>query len=252
MYGVHVSSPRRSPDSGGTRASRPRRPAPRERLSRDRVLREAVAAADELGTDALTMRVLAERLGVVPMALYKHVADREDLLDGMVDVVLAEIEPPPSARGWRSRVRGRILASRQVLLRHPWVPRVIETRTSASAVVLAYMDALAGDFLSGGLSPDLAHHALHAVGSRMWGFTQEVFPTPQPPDDPAMLEAMVREFSARYPHILVIAGAGAHEPDSAVGSTCDDQFEFEFALDVILDGIERLHRRGWASPRGAG
>lgn len=234
MYGVHVSSAR---------------PAARTRLNRDRVLSAAVELADRDGIEALSMRRLAEHLGVVPMALYKHVAHKEQLLDGMVDVVVEEIAAPEATGDWRAAVRGRVLAARACLARHPWAPHVIETRTQASPVVLRHMDSLIAAFRAGGLSADLTHHAMHALGSRMWGFTQEVFPTPEPPDDPALREQMFRAVAAEYPHIVEIATAGAHDPGTAVGSTCDDQFEFEFALDLFLAGIERLHAQKWTSRR---
>jgi len=124
---------------------------------------------------------------------------------------------------------------------------VIESRTHAPPVVLDHMNSLIGMFRAGGLSVDLTHHVMHALGSRMWGFTQEVFPTPPPPADPDARAAMFRELAARYPHIIEIATAGSHDKESAVGRGCDDQFEFEFALDVLLDGFERLHQQGWSS-----
>ena len=102
-------------------------------------------------------------------------------------------------------------------------------------------------FRAGGFSVDLTHHVMHALGTRMWGFTQEVFPTPAPPADPAARAAMFAGFAARYPHIIEMATASAHDEESAVGRGCDDQFEFEFALDLLLDGFDRLHRQGWSS-----
>ena len=112
---------------------------------------------------------------MVPMALYKHVANKEELLDGMVDVIVGEIDPPLPAADWKAAVRQRILSARQALLRHPWASQVIESRTNAPPVVLDYMDSFIGMFLAGGFSVDLTHHVMHALGSRMWGFTQEVF-----------------------------------------------------------------------------
>jgi hypothetical protein len=109
------------------------------------------------------------------------------------------------------------------------------------------MNSLIGMFLAGGFSADLAHHVMHALGSRMWGFTQEVFPTPSPPADPDAQAAMFRQFAEQYPHIIEIATARPHDSESAVGLGCDDQFEFEFALDLLLDGFERLHQQHWAS-----
>lgn len=191
------------------------------------------------------MRRLATELNVVPMALYKHVANKEELLDGMVDVIIAEIPQPQRDGGWKVAARDRVLGARSALQRHPWARAVIETRTTTSTEVLSYMNSFAGILLDGGFSPDLAHHCLHAIGGRMWGFTQELFQTPDaaPAPTPQQLEFM----ATRFPHILTVAGGAAHDPRSAVGAGCDDQFEFEFALDLLLDGFERLHAAGWTS-----
>ena len=220
---------------------------PRPPLSRERVLGAAVALADEAGIHAVSMRRLAQDLGVVPMALYKHVANKEELLDGMVDVIVGEIDPPADGADWKDAIRRRILSARQSLLRHPWASQVVETRPHATPVVLDYMDSLIGMFRAGGFSVDLTHHVMHALGTRMWGFTQEVFPTPAPPADPEQRAAMFGRFAERYPHIIEMATASAHDQASAVGGGCDDQFEFEFALDLLLDGFDRLHRQGWSS-----
>ena len=220
---------------------------PRPPLSRERVLQAAVALADEAGIDAVSMRRLAQDLGVVPMALYKHVANKDELLDGMVDVIVGEIDPPADGTDWKDAIRRRVLSARQSLLRHPWASQVVETRPHATPVVLDYMDSLIGMFRAGGFSVDLTHHVMHALGTRMWGFTQEVFPTPTPPADPEQRAAMFAGFAARYPHIIEMATASAHDQASAVGGGCDDQFEFEFALDLLLDGFDRLHRQGWSS-----
>ena len=222
-------------------------------LNRDRVLRAAVALADTSGIDSLSMRNLAQELGVVPMALYKHVANKQQLLDGMVDVVVGEIEPPARDADWKSALRQRILSARQALLRHPWASRVIESRTTPTPDVLAYLDSIIGMFRAGGFSVDLTHHVMHALGSRMWGFTQEVFDVQPAPDaaapgaDPELQAAMLRAMAARYPHIAEIALARNHDEESVVGQGCDDQFEFEFALDLLLDGFERLHLQRWTS-----
>lgn len=221
-----------------------RRRAP---LNRDRVLRAAVGLADAAGIEALSMRNLAQELGVVPMALYKHVANKEQLLDGMVDLIVSEIDLTMDGANWKDAIRQRILSARQALLRHRWASHVIESRTNASPVILDYMNSLIGMFRTGGFSIDLTHHVMHALGSRMWGFTQEVFPTPPPPTDPDVREAMFRQVAALYPYIIEIATAGSHDEESSVGQGCDDQFEFEFALNVLLDRFEQLHRQGWSS-----
>ena len=215
-------------------------------LSKDRVLRAAVALADAAGIESLNMRGLAQELGVVPMALYKHVANKDELLDGMVDVIVGEIQPPVGGSDWKSDVRRRILSTRRALLRHPWASRVIESRATPTPVVLAYLDSLIGMFRTGGFSVDLTHHVMHALGSRMWGFTQELFNTPSSVD-PESQAVMLREMAGRYPYATELAIAVAHDDESVVGSGCDDQFEFEFALDLLLDGFERLQQQGWTS-----
>ncbi|MGI5161554.1 TetR/AcrR family transcriptional regulator [Microbispora sp. CA-102843] len=216
-------------------------------LNRDSVLRAAVALADEAGIESVSMRNLAHRLGVVPMALYKHVANKEELLDGVVDVIVGEIDPPAGGADWKSAVRARVLSARRALLRHPWASRVIESRPHPTPAVLDYINSIIATFRAGGLSANLTHHVMHVLGSRMWGFTQELFPSPPPPADPELQAAMIAEMARRYPHILEVAMAANHDEGSVVGQGCDDQFEFEFALDLLLDGFERLHRQGWTS-----
>jgi AcrR family transcriptional regulator len=211
---------------------------PRAPLSKQRVLGAAVALADQGGADALSMRKLAQELGVVPMALYKHVANKDELLDGMIDVVVGEIDPPASGTDWKTAIRQRVLSARSALLRHPWASRVIESRTSATPTVLEYMDSMIGIFRAGGFSIDLTHHAMHAMGSRLLGFSQELF------DDTANLDpqqaAMLQQLADTYPFITELVTAITHDEASVVGQGCDDQFEFEFALDLMLDGLERL------------
>ena len=211
-------------------------------LNRDRVLRAAVARADKAGIESLSMRRLAEELGVVPMALYKHVANKEELLDGMIDVVVGEIDPPVAGAGWKSAVRQRILSARRALLRHPWASQVMESKQNPTPQVLAYMDAMIGLFRAGGFSVNLTHHVMHTIGSRVLGFSQELF-NDSSTVDPEVAAAMMRELGAKFPNVLAIATAASHEEASVVGPGCDDQYEFEFALDLLLDGFERLLQR---------
>jgi AcrR family transcriptional regulator len=208
-------------------------------LSRERVLRAAVALADAHGVEALSMRRIARELGVVPMALYKHVANKDELLDGMIDVVVGEIDPPGGGTDWKTTIRRRVLSARDALLRHRWASRVIESRSDPTPAVMEYMDAMIGIFRAGGFSIDLTHHAMHALGSRLLGFSQELF------DDNVDLgaeqqAAMLRWMADRYPNITELVAAITHDQQSVVGPGCDDQFEFEFALDLMLDGLERL------------
>jgi AcrR family transcriptional regulator len=188
------------------------------------------------------MRRIAQELGVVPMALYKHLANKEELLDGMVDVVVGEIDPPLDAADWKTAIRERVLSARRALLRHPWASRVIESRTDPTPTVIEYMDSMIGLFRAGGFSIDLTHHAVHAMGSRLLGFSQELFD--DTPDDPPEMQAiMLQQMADRYPSISEMVAAITHDDASVVGQGCDDQFEFEFALDLMLNGLERLRER---------
>ena len=228
-------------------------PRPRDRypLTRERVLRAAVELADRGGLETLTMRNLAHELGAEAMSLYYHVANKEAVLDGVLDVVMDEIneavsmvEGPSAGEDWKTLMRERILAAREVLLGHRWAPRVIETRTSISPATMRYFDELLGVLRGGGFSYDLAHHAMHALGSRALGFTQELFePENADEDDEDIAEAMA-EMADQFPHLTGMMIEVAHDdPDSTLG-WCDDQFEFEFGLDLILKGLDGLRKTG--------
>lgn len=209
------------------------------------MLRAAVRVADQGGIESLTMRRLAEELGAEAMSLYYHVANKEAVLDGVVDVIAGEINDavgridPAGGAGWKAAVRQRILTAREILLRHPWAPRVFETRTVMSPAVLRYHDGLIGLMRAGGFSNDLVHHGMHALGSRALGFTQELF---DPGDAPvtAGATAELASMADQFPHLAGMLMEIAHDdPDSTLG-WCDDQTEFEFALDLILDGLDRM------------
>jgi AcrR family transcriptional regulator len=192
------------------------------------------------------MRRLAEELGAEAMSLYYHVANKDAVLDGVVDVLAEEInevvdriEVSATGAGWKAAVRQRILAARQVLLRHPWAPGVLESRTTMSPAVLRYHDGLIGLMRAGGFSYDQVHHAMHALGSRALGFTQELF---DPGDGAAGDDAAaaLESMADQVPHLAGMLMEIAHDdPDSTLG-WCDDQTEFEFALDLILDGLDRI------------
>ena len=212
--------------------------APRVPLSRERILDAAVALADRDGVDGVSMRKIAQELGVVPMALYKHVVGKDELLGGMIDVVVAEIDPPQTDAGWKMAIRDRILSARRALLRHPWASRVMESRTEPTPTVLAYMDSMIGMFRAGGFSMDLTHHAVHAMGSRLMGFSQELF-NDSADTDPAVEAEMWGTMADIYPSIYELFLTVSHDDTSVVGAGCDDQFEFEFALDLMIDGLGR-------------
>jgi AcrR family transcriptional regulator len=224
------------------------RSAPRIPLSRERVLRAAVKVADNGGVESLTMRRLAEELGAEAMSLYYHVANKEDVLDGIVDVIAIEIndavdriEAPSTGPEWKTAVRRRILSARQVLLRHPWAPGLLETRASTSQAILRYYDGLLGLLRAGGFSYDLAHHALHVLGSRALGFAQELFEPGETPSGDEVTAAL-ENMAGQFPHLVGMMMEIAHDdPDSTLG-WCDDQTEFQFALDLILDGLDRARQ----------
>jgi AcrR family transcriptional regulator len=226
------------------------RTEPRVPLSRERVLHAAVRLADRGGIESLTMRNLAHELGVEAMSLYYHVANKEQVLDGIVEVIaseisdaVSEIDVPSKGPDWKNAVRQRILTARQVLLRHPWAPGVMETRTNMSPAVVRYFDSLLGLLRDGGFTYDLAHHALHALGSRALGFTQELFdPEDNDAGDAAATE-MLEQMADQLPYLVGMLKEVAHDdPDSTLG-WCDDQVEFEFGLDLILDGLDRLREK---------
>ncbi|MDP8955539.1 MAG: TetR/AcrR family transcriptional regulator C-terminal domain-containing protein [Actinomycetota bacterium] len=218
---------------------------PRTPLSRDRVLRAAIKLADDAGIEALSMRKLGQELGVEAMSLYNHVANKEEILDGMVDVVVSEIIDAQSeidlpTTDWKTVLRQRVLAAREIFLRHRWAPGVIESRSNMSTTpaMLRYYDSLIGLFREAGFSIDLTHHALHVLGSRALGFTQDLYDDSEEADDEAMA-IFLQQAAGEYPHIIAMAKEISHDDDTTLGS-CDDQVEFEFALDLMLDGLERL------------
>ena len=202
----------------------------------------AIELADAHGLDAMSMRRVAEALGVTPMALYKHVAHRSQLVDEMLDQILEGIAAPETAAGWAESVRARILAARRLLAAHPWAREAIESRPLATPRVLAHMDALMAAMFAGGLSADLVHHAMHALSTRMWGLTRDVMPMPGVPSDPEARAAAMTGYAQAYPAIIRMATTAPH-----AGAACDEDAEFVFALDLLLDGIERLHAQEWSS-----
>ena len=206
------------------------------------MLDAAVALADETGLEAMSMRRIADALGVTPMALYKHVAHREELVDGMVERIVATIAAPQDGQTWKQALRTRILSARDVMTRHPWAQAAVETRTTAGPAVLGYMDSLMGLMFDGGLSADLVHHAMHALSTRMWGLTRDVLPTPTLPADPDDRARAMVGFAVTYPAIVRMATTASH-----AGAGCDADAEFVFALDILLDAVERLHLAGWSS-----
>jgi AcrR family transcriptional regulator len=210
-------------------------------LTRDRVLFAAMNLADEDGIDALTMRRLADQLGVEAMSIYHHLPNKSAILDGLAEQAFLEIETevggldvPLSGTSWIATVRPRILGARRVMLRHRWVPGVMESRGVMTPTMARYVDSIVGAMHAGGLSYDLIHHSLHALGSTMFGFNQELMLDSDTPSGEDL--TLMHDF---VPHLAAMLEDVVHDdPDSTLG-WCDDQTEFEFGLDVLLEGLER-------------
>lgn len=221
-----------------------RMPAVRAPLSPARIFAVAVELADADGLDAVTMRRVAEQLGVEAMSLYHHTPNKDAMLGGMVDLVfgeaLREADAMPAA-DWQRTLRARILAARRVMLRHPWAPALIESRPESGLPMVQWTDAVVAVMKRGGFSNDTIHHALHALGSRQYGFVQEIGDGSG--GSPAELEAM----APLIPNLVEMLLEVSHGDPSTTLGWCDDQEEFEFGLDLILDGLERLRSGGRAS-----
>ena len=205
-------------------------------LTRERVLLAAIELADRDGIEGLSMRKLGQELGVEAMALYRHVRDKDDLLDGIIEVVVGQIGRPKPGPDWTTLIRRQVMEARRVMLRHPWARRVLEERGTTGPAVLAYIESILAILHDGGFSLDLAHHTMHVLGSRFFGFTQDVFEEssegPSTEADAVAMGAM----AATFPRITELATSVSHE---GVLGACDDDVEFAFGLDLILDGLER-------------
>ena len=211
-------------------------PDSRTPLSRERVLRAAVALADERGLESLTMRELGLRLGVEAMSLYNHVANKDDLLDGMVDLVVGEIDLPARAADWRDAMRQRALSARAVFARHPWASALIDSRESSGPARLRYLDWVLGNLRRAGFPIATALRAFSLLDSYVYGFgrQQRNMAAGGGAEPEEMAEAFVLALPADEYHYLREA------VDHAMRAGYDDAADFEFGLDLILDGLQRL------------
>jgi AcrR family transcriptional regulator len=210
--------------------------APRRPLSRQRVLDAAVALADRGGVGSLSMRKLAQELGVEAMSLYHHVANKDALLDGIVDVVFSEIELPSGDVGWKEAMRGRAISAREALRRHPWATGLMESRSTPGAANLRHHDAVLGILRNAGFSVELAAHAYSLLDSYIYGFALQEASLPFHTSEEAaqVAQAIMAEFPAHeYPHLTEIAVDHVLRPGYDYGN------EYLFGLDLILDGLER-------------
>jgi AcrR family transcriptional regulator len=221
------SSPRR-----GAKAGRPRARAP---LSRDRVLSTAVRLADRGGLESLSMRKLAMALRVEAMSLYHHVASRDDLLDGMVERVVAEIDVPVVDAPWKEEMRRRALSARAVLRRHPWAPALLMARINVGPHMLRYIDATLGCLRGAGFTIAQTDYAWNAIDCYVYGFTlhEQNFPL-EPKEYASAAESFLPMLPAdRYPNMRALT-------EELIAGRHDGLVQIEFGLELILDGLERL------------
>jgi len=217
----------------------PERTKRRTPLNRERVLRAAVALADQGGFESLTMRKLAKELGVEAMSLYNHVANKDDLLDGMVDLVFAEIELPSGDGDWKAAMRARAVSTRDALHRHRWAIGLMEGRSSHGPANLGLHDAVLGCLRAAGFSLEMTVHAYSVQDSYIYGFAlQERDMSSESADDfAAEAQRQMREYQAvlaDYPHLVEVVGGYVAK------AGYDYATEFLFGLDLILDGLDRL------------
>ena len=222
-------------------ATQPRRAAKRRQtLTRDRLLRAAIGLADRGGFESLSMRNLGSKLGVEAMSLYNHVRNKEDLLDGMVDVVFSEVDLPPIGPDWRTAARTRAVSLHQVLLRHPWANGLMESRTTPGPANLRHHNAVLGSLRGAGFSVEMAAHAYSVLDSYIYGFTLTETTLPfRKPGEVAEVAANILEGfrTGEYPYLAEMAVDRAMKPGYSYG------VEFEYGLDLILDGIRRAQER---------
>lgn len=223
-----------------------RSPLNRTPLTRDRVIAAASRIADAEGLRVLTMRRLAGDLGVEAMSLYHHVPGKEQLLDGLVESLMAEVADAVARDlrpddDWRTSVRTRCLAARSVMVRHRWAPALLGSRVSVPPAVYLHYEEILAVMVRGGLSYHLGHRGLHALGTMVLGFTQEIF-TPAADGgsaDPEASEEEFAEMAAVIPHLTAMVASEVHDNAEDPLGWCDSQLEFEFTLDLLLDGLER-------------
>jgi AcrR family transcriptional regulator len=211
----------------------------RGRLSAERVLRAAVALADTGGIESLTMRRLGQDLGVEAMSLYKHVANKDALLDGMVDLVFAEIELPSGDTDWRTAMRERAVSARAALTRHPWATPLMQARTAPGPATLQHHDTVIGTLRGAGFSVELTAHAFSVLDGYIYGFAMQQRSLPF--DTLEEAQEVGRQMFARmpdgaYPHLTELTVQHILQPGYDYGD------EFEYGLDLILDGLARALR----------
>ena len=216
-------------------------PETRAPLSRERVLRTAVDLADAGGIDSLTMRRLAQGLGVEAMSLYHHVRNKDDILDGIVELVMGEIELPSAGGDWKAKIRRTAVSAYEILVRHPWAASLILGGSGVSPARLRYMETILGTLRRAGFSAEMTDHAYHALDSHIMGFTLwQVGMNLGTADDLRRLATAFREQVAAQDLPYVVEHVDQHLKERS----SDDEGDFAFGLDLILDGLDRLRATG--------
>jgi AcrR family transcriptional regulator len=218
-----------------------RSPRVREPLTRDRILRAALELADEGGETSLTMQAIGRKLGVEAMSLYRHVRNKDDLLDGLVDLVFEEIQVP-EAGAWRPAIRARTLSAREALRRHPWAIRLLESRTSPGPANLRSHDRTLALLVDAGFTATTATHGYNLLDSYLLGFALQEANLPfASAEEMAEIgpQLLAQVPADEYPTFVRVSG-------ELLAAGYDYAAEFEFGLDLILDGIERMRA---AQPR---
>lgn len=207
---------------------------PRSTLSPQRVIAAAVALADVIGVDALTIRKLAAELDVKPMTIYHHVPNKEAIIDGMVDHVFSEIDLPPSDSDWKKAIQQRAASARMVLARHPWAAPLMESRSTPGPATLRHHDAVLGCLRDGGFSIEMTAHAYALIDAFIYGFALQEASLPATGDDMTELaqSMTVAMPVGEYPHLVEFTAAHVLQPGY------DFAREFDYGLDLILDGLQ--------------
>jgi AcrR family transcriptional regulator len=202
-------------------------------LSRERILRGAVTVADAAGIDALTIRSLARQLGVRPMSLYHYFGSKDEILDGIVDLVFSEIDLPVPGGDWKSQLRRRAVSARRALRRHPWAIGLMESRANPGPATLRHHDATLGTLRAAGFSVALTAHAYALIDSYTYGFALQEAALPFKPETVAKVTGPItRQIAGDYPHLAEMATEHILRPGYDFGS------EFEIGLSVILDALK--------------
>jgi AcrR family transcriptional regulator len=216
-------------------ASRVERSAePRVPLSRDRVLGAAISIADEGGLESLSMRKLAQELGVEAMSVYYYVANKDEILDGILNLVISEFELAVGGPDWKAAIRRSALSAHDVLMRHPWACNLMMSVRRVAPARMQYMESLLGRLRKAGFSANMTHHAYHALDSHVIGSTLWEAGYSSNKDLEGMAKTFVEKTLREYPYLA------EHAEQHFTRSTRKDVPEFEFGLDLILDGLEKI------------